>query len=113
MAPIPLRIQIAEIKLLLPLEFDGRRCARNLARHKSFATQGTFVVEQDTVGRVHPIGFAIIDCDPIGIKLGRSIWASRIEWGAFCLRSLLNLSIQFRRRRLIESGLLVQPKDSY
>src|SRR6516165_446164 len=49
--------------------FDRGDRARDLAGYERFAADRTLVIEQNAVRRVHAIGFAVIDRDPIGIEL--------------------------------------------
>ena len=88
MAPIALRVEIAEIELVLAAELDRRRGAGDLARDEGFAAQRALVVEEYPVGRVDAVRLAIIDDDPIGVEFGRRIGRARVEWGCFRLRRL-------------------------
>src|SRR3546814_1387461 len=47
--------------------------------------------------------FAVIDRDPIGIKLGGCIGRTRIEWSALALWNRLSLAIEFRGGGLVRS----------
>ena len=93
-------------------QFDGGDGAGDLARHEGLAAQRAFMVEQDAVRRMHAIGFAVIDRDPVGIKLGGGIRPARIEGRRLALRHLLHLAVKFRRRGLVEARLLLQPQDA-
>ena len=44
------------------------------------------VVEQDAVGSVQPVAFAVVARNPVGVQLGRCIRAARLEGGALTLR---------------------------
>jgi hypothetical protein len=40
----------------------------DLARDEGFATSGPFMIEQDTVGSVHPIGLTMVHGNPISVR---------------------------------------------
>ncbi len=86
MAPIALAVDIADIELLLQAEMNGGHGAGDLAGDEGFAAGRPLMVEQDAVRRMQAIGLAVIDGDPIGIKLGRRIRAARIKgrWSRIC-----------------------------
>jgi hypothetical protein len=72
--------------------FDRGDRTRDLAGHERFTADRTLVIEQNAVRRVHAIGFAVIDRDPIGIELCRRVRRAGIEWRRFLLRDLLDLA---------------------
>src|SRR5487761_842210 len=102
MAPIALRVDVAEIEPLLHAALNGGAGAADLAGDEGFAADRRFVIEQDAVRRVQAIGLAVIDRDPIGVKLGDRIRAARIEGRQLVLRRLHHLAEQLGRRCLIE-----------
>ena len=71
------------------------------------------MIEKYAITRVHAVGFAVIDGNPISIELSDSIGGTRIKRGGFFLRSFLHQAIQFRRRRLIKPGLLLEPQNAH
>src|SRR5215470_3766763 len=87
-APIALGIQITEIDSVLQAKLDGGDRAGDLARHEGLAAGRAFVIEQNAVGSVHPVGFAIVHRDPVGIELGGGVGRARIEGCSFTLRHL-------------------------
>src|SRR5579875_3677988 len=76
-APVALRVDIAEVEPLLQTALDGRDRAGDLAGDEGFAPHGRFVVEEDAVRGVQPVGLAVIDGDPVGVELGHGIGAAR------------------------------------
>src|SRR5216684_5476699 len=92
--------------------FDRCDRTRDLAGDERFAADRTLVIEQNAVRRVHAIGFAVIDRDPISIKLRNRIRRAGIEWRGFPLWDLLRLTEQLRGRGLIEAGLVFPAEDA-
>src|ERR1700733_13909101 len=105
-APIALRVEIAEKQRRLQAELDGRHRTGDLARHEGLAADRAFVVEQNSVRGVHAVGFAIGHGDPVGVEFCCRIGRARIKRRRFLLRRLLRLAIELRRRGLIEPGQL-------
>ncbi|MCY1543874.1 hypothetical protein D9M68_797110 [compost metagenome] len=70
------------------------------------------MVEQDTVAGIHAVGFAIVDRNPIGIKLGYRVGGSGIEGSSFLLGDFLYQAIEFRCGSLIEASFFLQPKQA-
>src|SRR5262249_11638349 len=68
------------------------------------------MIEQDAVRRVYAIGLAVIDRDPIGIKLRRRVRRAGIERRRFLLRDLPHLAEQLGGRGLIEASLVFRPR---
>ena len=46
--PVALRVEVAEVKLVLQPRLDARHGARDLARDKSFAAPRAFVIEKNS-----------------------------------------------------------------
>src|SRR5260370_382022 len=92
MSPVALGVEVAEIEPLLMAALDGGHGARDLARDEGFAADRRFVVEQNAVGGMHAVGFAVVHRDPVGIELGHRVGAARIEWRQLALRRLLDLT---------------------
>src|SRR3977135_4314415 len=68
------------------------------------------MIEKNAITGVDPVGFAIIDGDPVGVKLGNGIGRAWIERRSFFLRRFLNETGELPRRRLIEPGLFLEPQ---
>jgi hypothetical protein len=75
-APIAPGIEVAEIEAILQALADIGQPPGDLAGDEGFAAAGGFMVEEDTVAGEHPVGFAVIDRDPVGIQLRRGIGGS-------------------------------------
>ncbi len=58
--------------------------------------------EQDAVACEYAVRFAVIDRDPVRIKLGNGIRRARIERRDFVLRRFPGVAEQFRGRGLVE-----------
>lgn len=84
-------------------QMDIRYSSANLACNERPTTPWALVVEQDTVARIHPIRFTIVDRDPIRVQLGNTVRATWVERGCLALRRFDDLAIQFRGRGLVES----------
>jgi hypothetical protein len=67
----------------------------DLSGDESFASAGTLMVEKDAVAGIHPIGFTVVNRDPIGIELGYAVGASWVEWSCFSLWNFLDKSVEF------------------
>src|SRR5690606_15696362 len=65
--PVAFGVQIAKIQTILFSTMNMSDGARDFTRDKGFAATRTFMVEQNTAGSVQPIGFTVIDGDPMGI----------------------------------------------
>ena len=70
------------------------------------------MVEEDAVGSVHAIGFAVVHHDPVSVELGGSVGAARVEGGGFLLRDFLNEAVKLRGGRLVEAGLVFHAEDA-
>ena len=112
MTPITLRVQVSEIEAVLLAQVDVGHGSADLARDERPATPRAFVVEQDTVARIHPVRFTIVDRDPIGIQLGNSVRATRVERRCLALGRFDDLAIQFRGRSLVEPHVFLEPDSA-
>ena len=61
---------------------------------------------------MHPVGFAIIDRDPIGVELGGGVGRARIEGRRLALRDRLHFAIELGRRGLIETRLRAEIENA-
>src|SRR2546425_9433166 len=78
-SPVTERVEIPEEEFLLPSREDRCESARDLSRHKRFASPWRLVIEHDAVTSEQAVARAIIPHRPVGVKLGHSIWAARLE----------------------------------
>jgi hypothetical protein len=85
--------------------------AGDLAGDEGFATNWAFVVEGDAVAGIQPIGFAVVDGDPVGVELGDGVGASWVEGGGL-LRGFLNQAVEFAGSGLVETGFLVKAENA-
>ena len=112
MAPVALGVEIAQKQLVLETQMDRSDGAGDLAGDEGFRPGRPFMVEKDAVRRVHPIGFAVIDRNPIGVELGGGVGRARIEWRGLALRDGLHFAVKFRRRSLIETRFRGKTEDA-
>ncbi|MNN62968.1 hypothetical protein D3C81_1783060 [compost metagenome] len=95
MAPVAKCVHVAEIETLLKAKFDSGESASDLAGYEGLTANRGLMVEQDAVACVHAIRFAIVDGDPVGVKLCDRVGRARIEGGGFLLRNFLHQAVQF------------------
>lgn len=107
-APVALRIKVAEVEARLLAEADVCDGTGNLARHEGAATTGTLVVEEDAIACVHVVRLAIILCDPKCIQLCDAVRAARIEGRVLVLRDSLHEPVKLGGRRLIEPHVVLE-----
>ena len=112
-APVAKRREVAEIKLALLALCNACGSKSDLARHEGFATALTLVVEEDARATEHLICLAIFLYNPVPVELGYCIGAIGMEWCIFILWDLLDLTIKFRGRRLINVTRLSKPTEAY
>ncbi|MNI58192.1 hypothetical protein D3C73_1132920 [compost metagenome] len=70
------------------------------------------MIEKDAIGRMHAIGFTVIDRDPEGVELGDAVRRTRIKRGGFLLGCLDHLAVKFGGRSLIETCLLFHAQNA-
>ena len=92
MPPIALGIHVAQIQLVLQSQPDARQRTCDLARDEGLATHRRFMVEQDAVARIDPVGLAIVHGNPVGVQLGAGIGRARVERRGLLLRYLLDFA---------------------
>ncbi len=66
------------------------------------------MVEENAVAGIHPVGFAVVDSDPVGVKLGSGVGAAWAEGGGLLLGGLLDLTEEFTCGGLVEAGFFLQ-----
>ena len=90
MTPVTFGIHIAQEQTILKAKHHTRHGAGDLAGHKGFTTDGRFVVKQNAVAGIHAVGFAVVNRNPVGVKLGAGVGRARIERRFFRLRHFLH-----------------------
>lgn len=63
------------------------------------------MVKKDTAGSVHSVALSVVDCNPVGVDLGGSIWTAWVKRGFFALRYGLHQSIHLRAGGLVKTSL--------
>lgn len=108
MAPITLGINVTQVQGLVDASVDACHTGSDLASHKGTATTRRFVVEENTVGQMHAVGFSVVDEDPEGVLLGDSVRRTRVEWSCLGLRNFLDLTVKFRGGCLVKFDRLLE-----
>jgi hypothetical protein len=108
MSPIPLSIEVPQVQTHLLAQRNIRRRTRNLPRNECPSSPWTFVIEQNPVARVHAIRLTIIYHNPIRVQFRATIWTAWVERRRLALGCFHNFSVQFRRRGLIKSDVLLE-----
>ena len=108
MAPIAPGVKVAEIETLLLAEINICHSSRYLTSDEGPSSSGALVVKQDTITRIHPIGFPVVDGDPKSVELGNTIGRTRVKWGGLGLWCFNNLSVQFRGGSLVETDVFFE-----
>ncbi len=101
--PVAPGIEVAQEQARLQTSSDARHAAGDLAGHEGFTAARTFVVEQDAVAGIHPVGLAVIHRDPVGIELGHAIGAAGMKRGGLPLGCFLHQSIQLTGAGLVDA----------
>ena len=110
-APVALRVEVAEAELVLQAVLDRADGARDLARDERLAAARRLVVEEDPVDGVHAVGLAVVDASmPVAVDLARTPYGLR-GWNGVVLglRGLGDLAVHLARRRLVEAALDARP----
>jgi len=77
--PVPLRVQVAEVELFLIPFKDIRDSPRGFPGDERLPPARRFMVEEYAVASEETVPFPVIHRHPIGVELGRSVGAPRIE----------------------------------
>src|SRR5205085_747536 len=89
-------------RLLLPV-LDSRDGLTDLSRDEFLATQRRLVIEQNAAARINAVAFAVVDGDPMAVRLGDAIRAARPKRSSLRLRRFLHLAEHLAARRLIKA----------
>src|SRR5580704_15917218 len=73
MSPVPFGVEISEMQALLKSKFNSGEGTRDLSGNEGFATYRRLVIEQNSVAGINSVRFAIVDGDPVGVKLSNRI----------------------------------------
>ena len=112
-APVALGVDVAHVERVLHAEVDGRDGAGNLARDEGLAAPRALVVEKNAVRGVHPVGFAVVHDDPVGIELGHRVRTARIERRRLALRRLAHPAVELRCRGLVEAHGFLDAENAH
>ena len=102
-SPVAPRIEVAKKEFILKANLDPGCGAGDLAGDKSLAASGALVIEEDTIGGVQIVGFAVIDSEPVGKDLSAAIGGTGMERCRLDLGNLVHLA------KHLGGGGLVKP----
>ena len=94
MAPVALGIEVPEVEAVGQAQLNLRHGTGNFPRDEGLAAQRAFVVEQDAVGGVHPVGFAVVFDNPESVQFRDAVGAARIKGRGFALGRFLHQTVQ-------------------
>jgi hypothetical protein len=103
MSPVTLGIDVTKVEAFIQPLTDTSHCNSDLTGDESGTTARRLVIEENTIGQVHTIGFAVVDQNPESILLRHSVRRTRVEGGGFRLGDLLDFSVQFGGGGLVET----------
>ena len=111
--PVALGIQVAQLQHIELAQLDLGHTVGDLARDKLTAAQRALVVEQNAAAAKNVVALAVVHRHPVGIQLGHTIGAARVERGRFLLRNRLHLAKHLRGGRLVEANLAVHQANGF
>ena len=71
------------------------------------------MVKQNAVAGIHSITLAIVNSDPVGVKLRYSVRATRIERSGLLLRYLLYQAVELAGAGLVDACLFSKPQNPH
>mmetsp|Transcript_139532 Transcript_139532/g.339007 ORF Transcript_139532/g.339007 Transcript_139532/m.339007 type:complete len:356 (+) Transcript_139532:16-1083(+) len=101
-APVALRVDVAQVQAVLQARLDARHGARDLPRHERGTAARALVVEQDAVAREHAVGLAVVNHRPVRHQLRDRVRRPRVKRRRLALRNLAHLAVELRRRCLVK-----------
>ena len=113
MSPVALRVQIAQLHMILQSERDPRRRIGDLPRDEFQSPALRFVIEQNAAAGEQPEALTVILCDPVAVQLCNTVGAARIKRRLLVLRDGLHLAEHLRGRCLIEFRLRPDRPDRF
>ena len=102
-APVALRVEVAQPQLVGEAQLDARDAVRDLARHELEATARPLVVEEDPGDREEAVRLAVVDGDEVAVDLRHAVGRARVERRRLRLRNLAHLPEHLRRGGLVEA----------
>ena len=103
--PVPLRLQVSEIHLVLQASLDPGHGPGDFAGHKRFSPPRTFVVEENPARGVQTVALAVVHRDPVRIDLGGGIGTARVKRSGFILGHRLDQAVHLGAGGLVKTGL--------
>ena len=110
-APVTLRVEIAEPQLVGKPQLDPGDSVADLARDELQPSAGRFVVKQDSSRRVQAIRLPIVDGDVVAVRLRNAVGRARVEGRSLVLRNFPHLAEHLRRGRLVEADVWIDRAD--
>mmetsp|Transcript_84484 Transcript_84484/g.235302 ORF Transcript_84484/g.235302 Transcript_84484/m.235302 type:complete len:248 (-) Transcript_84484:147-890(-) len=109
-APVALRVHVAQVQAVLQPALDAGHGARDLAGHESGSAPRRLVVEEDAVDAEHVVRLAVVLDNPKGVQLGHAVGRARVEGRRLGLRDLLHLAVELRGGGLVEAARLLEAR---
>ena len=110
-APISLRVQIAQAQFLLQARLDPGHRSSHLAGDKLESPTRRLMIEQDARTGIEPLTLTVVDGDPVPIEFGHPVGTSGIKGGGLRLRHGLHLAKHFTGRGLVEANFWIDGMD--
>ena len=110
--PVAFGVEVAQKEALLRATVNRRHGGRNLARHKGTAPAGRLVIEQNAIGQVHAVGFAVIDQNPVGVLFGDSVGRAGVEGGGLGLGYFADFAVEFTGGGLVKADLVFHARGA-
>ena len=110
-SPVAVRLEVAEVELLLDPELDSGDPVRYLARDELEAAARRLVIEQDAGAGEQPVALPVVDRDVMPEHLRHAIRAARVERRQLGLRHLAHLAEHLARGGLVDLDLRIDAPD--
>ena len=103
---------LPEVQAVVEPDVDARERPGDLPGDEGLAAHRRFVVEENSVAGVDPVGLAIVDGDPVAVELGHAVRRAGVERRRLRLRRLLDEAEHLGGRRLVEARLAGETEDT-
>ena len=102
--PVAAGIEVAHVEAVLEAEFDASGGASDLAGDEGLAAARALVVEENAVGGVEVIAFAVVHREPVGVHFRATVRRAGPERRFFRLGHFLDFAKHLGRRGLVEAA---------
>ena len=113
MAPVAQGIEVPHVEALVETGINAGEAAGDFAGHEGFAAPGALVIEEEAVAGIHAVGLAVIDGDPVGVKLGDAVGTAGVKGGGFLLRDLLHEAVELGGGGLVDARFCCEAADAH